>query len=219
MILTTHLYGYKIFLSRKSPSLLQLFCLPLCSQEHIFFKRKFIFLWKQLLGSRPQKGNKNSPAFWKRLSLQEYLSYYTTELHSQGVVDRVLLESTYSVKCGIPPQCQAGVEQAGRNHVSSQLPARWGLSALAQTPLSPYSSDTCGPTAASCKHSSPASLWQRLFLAFLRILRIVILLADSCFSLRPLFTNTIRNWRQVCYLIKKRRRKKSHLALTMCQTL
>lgn len=103
----------KFFFSWKSPlSYNCSACLFVPKNIYFFFKRKFIFLWEQLLGSRPQKGNKNfSCILKKRLSLQEYLSYYTTEsVWSQGVVDRVLLESTYSVKCGIPPQCQAGVE-------------------------------------------------------------------------------------------------------------
>ena len=82
----------------------------------------------------------------------------------KGVVDRVLLESTYSVKCGIPPQCQAGVEPSRTQ--SCEFPATCQVRtvcACSDTCSGPYSSDTCGPMAASCKPSSPASLCRDSF--------------------------------------------------------
>lgn len=82
----------------------------------------------------------------------------------KGVVDRVLLESTYSVKCGIPPQSQAGMEPSRTQ--SCEFPATCQVRtvcACSDTCSGPYSSDTCGPTAASCKPSSPASLCRDSF--------------------------------------------------------
>ena len=65
----------KFFFSWKSPlSYNSSACLFVPKNMYFFFKRKFIFLWEQLLGSLPQKGNRNvSPAFWRNVFLSRNL--------------------------------------------------------------------------------------------------------------------------------------------------
>ena len=157
----------KFFFSWKSPlSYNCSACLFVPKNIYFFFKRKFIFLWEQLLGSLPQKGNKNvSPAFRKNVFFSrnicpiiqqnqyEVRAWWTGSCWKAHILWNV--ESRHSAR--------QVWSQGGRNHVSSQLPARWRLPALAQTLSGPYSSDTCRPTAASCEPSSPASLCRDSF--------------------------------------------------------
>ena len=131
----------------------------------------------------------------------------------KGVVDRVLLESTYSVKCGIPPQCQAGVEPSRMQ--SCEFPATCQVRtvcACLDTCSSPYSSDTCGPMAASCKPSSPASLCRDSFSPSSESLglsfswQILVSASSGCSSPTQLeLTSSLLS-------DKKKKKKKSHLA-------
>ena len=129
-------------------------------------------------------------------------------LHSMGLQSRTRLKrlnnnnASRMQSCEFPATCQVRT-----------------VCACLDTCSSPYSSDTCGPMAASCKPSSPASLCRDSFSPSSESLGLSfswqILVSASSGRSSP----TQLELTSSLLSDKKKKKKKSHLALTMCQTL
>lgn len=109
-----------------------------------------------------------------RKGIEMFLLYFGKKFFSLGICDQLL--NRISRKLGLGRQSFAGEHVFYEKWNPATVPCRCGgkedtVSWVFQLPArvrtvhtgtcsGSYSSDCCGPTGASCKHSSPASLWR-----------------------------------------------------------